>query len=139
MFINIILFLHGWNVFLILAMGLISAIWGFVLFFMKVQAIPRSWRTALIVTAVLALLQGVFGVILLLAGNRPSSPSDSLYYLHYVYGAIVALSVPVAITYATSGKNVRRDILIFSLAALIVFAAGFRGWMTGPPTWPWIP
>jgi len=138
MFVNIFLFLHSWNIFLILAAGLISGIWGFVLFFRKEKVIPRSWRIALIVTAILALLQGVFGVILLLAGLKPEG-GDSLYYLHFVYGAIVALAIPVAVTYATGGKNVRRDILIFSLAAIILFAAGFRAWMTGPVSWPWIP
>jgi heme A synthase len=139
MFVNIILFLHGWNIFLILAAGLVSGIWGFVLYFRKAQAIPPSWRSALIVTVILALLQGVFGIIMLLAGLKPGNPSDSLYYLHYVYGAIVALAIPVAVTYATGGKNIRRDILIFSIAAIIIFAAGFRAWMTGPTSWPWIP
>ncbi|HVB60593.1 MAG: hypothetical protein WCD86_12935 [Ktedonobacteraceae bacterium] len=138
MFVNITLFLHGWNIFLILAAGLITGIWGFVLFFRKAQEIPRSWRNALIVTSILALLQGVFGVILLLEGLKPEG-GDSLYYLHFVYGAIVALAIPVAVTYATGGKNVRRDILIFSIAAIILFAAGFRAWMTGPTAWPWIP
>jgi hypothetical protein len=31
---------------------------------------------------------------------------------------------------------VRRDVLVFSLAALVLFAAGFRAWMTGPVHWP---
>ncbi len=137
---NIIVFLHGWNMLLVLAAGLITGIWGLILYFRKkTDRIQPSWRIALIVTAILGLLQGVFGVIMLLGGLRPGSPSDSLYYLHYVYGGIVALVIPVAITYATGGKNIRRDVLIYSLAALILFAAGFRAWMTGPPFWPWVP
>jgi hypothetical protein len=44
----------------------------------------------------------------------------------------VALSIPVAITYTTSGKHIRRDVLILSLAALILVAAGVRALMTGP-------
>jgi hypothetical protein len=40
--------------------------------------------------------------------------------------------MPIAITYATSGKNPRRDVLIFSIAALILVAAAIRALMTGP-------
>ena len=55
-----------------------------------------------------------------------------MYYLHYIYGAIVVLAIPVAVTYATGGKNLRRDVLIFSIAALILVAAAVRALMTGP-------
>lgn len=133
---NFIAQLHYFNLFLILAASLVAGIWGLVLFFMKrTTTIYRPWRILLIFTAVVALLQGVFGIVLVLLGQRPGTGTD-LYYLHYVYGGIVALAIPVALTYATSGKNVRRDVLIFSLAALVLFAAGFRAWMTGPVHWP---
>lgn len=137
--LDVVLQLHGWNLFLVLASSLITGIWGLVRFFTKKTELGRPWRNALIITTILALLQGVFGVALVLLGQRPGPASDSLYYLHYVYGGIVALSIPVAVTYATGGKKPRRDILIFSLAALILFAAGFRAWMTGPMSWPWLP
>ena len=133
---NFIAQLHYFNLFLILAASLVAGIWGLVLFFMKkTTTIYRPWRILLIFTAIVALLQGVFGILLVLLGLRPGTGTD-LYYLHYVYGGIVALAIPVALTYATSGKNVRRDVLIFSIAALILFAAGFRAWMTGPIHWP---
>jgi hypothetical protein len=35
-------------------------------------------------------------------------------------------------TYTTGGKNLRRDLLILSIAALVLAAAGVRAWMTGP-------
>ena len=128
--------LHYFNLFLVLAASLVAGIWGLVLFFMKkTTTIYRPWRILLIFTAIDALLQGVFGILLVLLGQRPGTGTD-LYYLHYVYGGIVALAIPVALTYATSGKNVRRDVLIFSIAALVLFAAGFRAWMTGPVHWP---
>ncbi len=133
--LDVIIELHYLNLFLILALGLITGIWGLVLYFMKKTTINRPWRIALIITAADGLLQGIFGVTLLLLGQRPGTGTD-LYYLHYVYGGIVALVIPVALTYATGGKKPRRDILIFSIAALILFAAGFRAWMTGPVHWP---
>ena len=133
--LDVIIELHYLNLFLILALGLITGIWGLVLYFMKKTTINRPWRIALIITAADGLLQGIFGVTLLLLGQRPGTGTD-LYYLHYVYGGIVALAIPVALTYATGGKKPRRDILVFSIAALILFAAGFRAWMTGPVHWP---
>ncbi len=133
--LDVIIELHYLNLFLILALGLITGIWGLVLYFMKKTTINRPWRIALIITAADGLLQGILGVTLLLLGQRPGTGTD-LYYLHYVYGGIVALVIPVALTYATGGKKPRRDILIFSIAALILFAAGFRAWMTGPVHWP---
>jgi len=133
--LDVIIELHYLNLFLILALGLITGIWGLVLYFMKKTTINGPWRIALIITAADGVLQGIFGVTLLLLGQRPGTGTD-LYYLHYVYGGIVALVIPVALTYATGGKKPRRDILIFSIAALILFAAGFRAWMTGPVHWP---
>ena len=128
--------LHYFNLFLVLAASLVAGIWGLILFFMKrTRTIYRPWRITLIVTAILALLQGLLGVTLVLLGQKPGT-GTGLYYLHYVYGGIVALAIPVALTYATSGKNPRRDVLIFSIAALVLFAAGFRAWMTGPLQWP---
>ena len=133
--LDVIIELHYLNLFLILALGLITGIWGLVLYFMKKTTINRPWRIALIITAADGLLQGIFGVTLLLLGQRPGTGTD-LYYLHYVYGGIVALVIPVALTYATGGKKPRRDVLIYSIAALILFAAAFRAWMTGPVHWP---
>ena len=135
---NVIVGLHFFNLYLILLSGLVAGVWGLILFFTK-RPMNRPWRISLIVAGAAGLLQGILGVILVVLGQKPDG-GTSLYYLHYVYGAIVALALPVAITYATNGKNPRRDILIFSLAALVLFAAGFRGWMTGPGFWPsWLP
>ncbi len=121
--------IHFYNIFLILASGTISGIWGLVLFFMK-KTINRPWRISLIVTAIVGALQALLGIILVLLGQRPGT-GTGLYYLHYVYGGIVALVIPIAITYATGGKNQRRDLLVFSIAALILVAAAIRALTTG--------
>jgi heme A synthase len=122
--------LHSYNVYLVLAASLITGIWGLILYFRKVT-MNKPWRIALVVTSILAALQAVFGILMVINGLKPGT-GTGLYYLHYVYGAIVALGVPVATTYATNGEHPRRDILIFSIAALIIFAAGVRAFMTGP-------
>ena len=151
---DIIANIHFLNALLVLVLGTITWVWGFIVYFFvlkkpaattaasegseqavqavtQVPAAYKAWRIALIVTAIDALLQALLGITLLLLGQRPGT-GTGLYYLHYVYGAIVALAIPVAVTYATSGKHVRRDLLIFSIAALILVAAGVRGLMTGP-------
>ncbi|HZU67780.1 MAG TPA: hypothetical protein VFA09_10935 [Ktedonobacteraceae bacterium] len=129
--VDIIANLHFLNMVLVLATGAISAIWGFILFFLK-KAMNRPWRIMLIITGIDTAIQALLGITLVLLGQRPGAPGDSLYYLHYVYGAIVALAIPIAVTYATGGKNQRRDVLIFSIAALILVAAAIRALMTGP-------
>jgi len=128
--VDVISNLHFFNVVLVLASGAITGIWGLILFFMK-KPINRPWRISLTATAVIAALQAVFGITLVLLGQKPGT-GTGLYYLHYVYGAIVVLAIPIAITYATGGKNQRRDLLIFSIAALILVAAAIRALMTGP-------
>ncbi|HXR64405.1 MAG TPA: hypothetical protein VN729_00665 [Ktedonobacteraceae bacterium] len=146
----VVLNLHLYNMILVLATSTITGIWGLILYFRwpkkktggeakEIAATPEKvadqpketlnqpWKIALIVTAIDGLLQGLLGVILVLLGQKPGG--GSLYYLHYVYGAIVLLAIPVAYTYAS--KDMRRTVLILSLAALIIAAAGARAMMTG--------
>ncbi len=127
---DILITLHSYNVYLVIVAALITAVWGLILYFRK-KTMPQVWRTALIVTGILALLQGLLGVSMVALGLHPGT-GKGLYYLHYVYGGIVALGLPVALTYATGGKNLRRDMLIFSIALLVMVAAGVRAWITGP-------
>ena len=123
--------LHFYNMILVLATGTIAGIWGLILFFQK-KPMNRPWRISLIITVIVGALQALLGISLVLLGDRPGT-GTGLYYLHYVYGAIVVLAIPVALTYATSGKNPRRDVLIYSIAALIIVAAGLRALTTGFP------
>jgi heme A synthase len=129
---NFVSTLHFINMILVLASGTVTGVWGLILFFMKKQTIIRPWRISLIVTAIVGLLQALLGITLVLMGQRPGPAGDSLYYLHYVYGGIVALAIPVAVTYATGGKHPRRDLLIYSIVSLVLVAAAVRALMTGP-------
>lgn len=120
--------LHLVNMVLVLISSLVAGIWGLILYFRKkTETITRPWKISLIAAAVIGLLQALLGIVLVLLGTRP--PGGSLYYLHYVYGAIVALAIPVAYTYI--GKDVRRAILVLSCAAIILALAAARGAMTG--------
>jgi heme A synthase len=126
--LSFVLNLHFLNMILVLAISTITGVWGLILYFQKKEVINRPWKIALIATAVDGLIQGLLGIILLLLGQKAGT-GTGLYYLHYVYGAIVALGIPVAYTYAS--KNIRVTILIFSLVALAIAAAGVRAMMTG--------
>jgi hypothetical protein len=128
--VDFIASVHYFNVILVLTAAVVTGVWGLILYFMK-RSVMRAWNIALVVTAILGAIQGVLGLTLVALGQKPGTGQD-LYYLHYVYGGIVALAIPIALTYTTSGKNPRRDMLIFSIAALILAAAGVRAWVTGP-------
>lgn len=127
---DFVLLLHSYNVYLVLVAAAVTGVWGLFLYFRKME-VQKAWRILLIVTAALSGIQALLGITLVTLGLKPGTGTD-LYYLHYVYGAIVALGIPVAVTYATGGQKPRRDMLIFSIAALVLLAAGVRAFMTGP-------
>jgi uncharacterized membrane protein HdeD (DUF308 family) len=89
-------------------------------------AISPLFRSAVRVTGYLALLQAILGGVLFLMGGRPTDQ------LHYVYGLVVLLAVPVASVYATGKReHARRDLIILLIGALVVAAAAVRAFMTG--------
>jgi len=121
---------HYYNFFLIFTASVVAGIWGLILYFRKLVA-NRPWYISLFVTAILGGIQGLLGVSLVLLGQKPGG-GQGLYWLHYVYGGIVVFALPVALTYTTNGKNRRLDILIYSIAVLVLAAASVRGFVTGP-------
>lgn len=108
---------------LIWLFGGLATIWGIVLLIRK-RGIDRIMRILLGVTAGLGVIEAVLGGLLYASGARPADP------LHYVYGLIVLAAVPVAFTY-TDNKSARRDMIVFTLAAVVVVAAAVRAFMTG--------
>jgi hypothetical protein len=83
------------------------------------------FRTLLKVTAGIGSLQALWGILLFLFGARPGDN------LHFVYGGIVLLAIPVAYVYSDQ-QQVRRDVIIMSVAALAIVGAAIRALMTGP-------
>ena len=151
--VQFIVTIHRYNFFTIFAACLIAGIWGLILFFRK-SPMNKPWRISLIVVAALGAFQGLLGLTMLLGFGLKAGGGNGLYYLHYVYGAIVALGLPIALTYTSNGKEEqnaatdktekpeiatssgikgeRLNILIFSIAALIIAAAAVRAFVTGP-------
>lgn len=86
--------------------------------------LQNTFRTLLKVTAGIGLLQAFWGMLLFLFGARPADQ------LHFVYGGIVLLAIPVAYVYSDQ-KDVRRDIIIMTIAAVAIIGAAVRAVMTG--------
>jgi heme A synthase len=136
--LEFILTLHKYNVYLVIAAATIAGILGMILYFTK-KPVIQPWRIMLIVTLVLGLLQAAFGLTMVALGTRPAGGGGP-YYLHYVYGAIVALGIPLVwLSFATNGKDKRKDLLFYSIAMLIMAAAAIRAWMTGPESFHLLP
>jgi len=127
---NVLISLHYYNVVLILLTTLVSGIWGLVLYFRKRDMI-RPWRIMLIATLADGLLQGLIGVTMVLMNLKPGGGVGN-YYLHYVYGGIVALGIPIVwVSFTANEKNQRRAVLFYSIATIFMAAAAVRAYMTG--------
>src|SRR5262249_33430358 len=116
----------------------ISGILGMILYFTK-KPVIQPWRIILVITLVLGLLQAAFGLTMVALGARPGGGGGP-YYLHYVYGAIVALGIPLVwLSFTSNGKDKRKDILFYSSAMLIMAAAAVRAGMTGGVSFQLLP
>jgi hypothetical protein len=138
--LNFILSLHTIMVPLILAVAGLALISGIALVIMtrgagaglpeqpqgsdSVSVLRRIFRLLLQVTAGLGVLQAIFGGLLFLQGKHPAEG------LHFVYGLIVLGAIPVAYVYSDQ-KQVRRHIVIMSIAVLAVVGAAIRALATG--------
>ena len=135
--LTVILSLHAFMFWVVLALGAVTLIAGVALFVMtrRVQGataaplggfagILRIFRPLLWATAIAGLLQDALGGILFVQGHYPGEG------LHYVYGLIVLAAIPVAYVYSDQ-KQVRRDIIIMTIAAAAVVGAAIRAFATG--------
>ncbi len=118
--------LHFFMVPLIWIAGGLATIWGIILLVRK-RGIDRIMRVLLSITAGLGVVQAAVGGILYFFGGV--RPFDQL---HYVYGLLVLAAIPIAYTYADN-KSARRDMIVFTIAAVVVIAAAVRAFMTGCP------
>jgi hypothetical protein len=138
--VQTLLSLHFIMVPLILAAGALTLIAGITLLVLRrglsdedmpqTGAAPlftRIFRVLMWVTAGLGAIQAIFGGLIYLNNGRPGDP------LHYVYGGIVLLAIPVAYAYSDQ-KRVRRDLIIMVIAILAVIGAAVRALMTGSPS-----
>lgn len=103
--------------------ALIVTVWG-ALLFLRGSGPTGSYLGALVIMEAVALFQGLVGLIVLATGHRPDSG------LHYLYGVAIALTLPVAYSYARLGDD-RRASGIYALAGLLLVALAIRASTTG--------
>jgi hypothetical protein len=133
--VDFLLSLHNLNAWLVEIVGGLTLIVGIVWLVLyrgkaveasdPVDQVRRIFRYGLIATFALGALQAVLGGLVFLLGGRAGN------VLHYVYGLLVLALIPVIWVYSDQNR-VRRDIIIMSIAVLLVVAAGVRALMTGP-------
>lgn len=101
---------------------LIVAGWGLTTWLRK-QPASGGYRSTLVMTELLFILQAVVGVGLYLGGPRPRDT------LHLLYGVLLIITLPIAASY-TSGQKKRQEALVFGIAGLFMTGLAIRAWMT---------
>jgi hypothetical protein len=107
----------------VLIYSVILAAWGLFLWLRGSNPSP-AYLGALVIAEGIFIVQGVAGLIVLGTGHRPHDG------LHYLYGAVLVLTLPGAYFFGDNAKE-RRDSLIFGLAGLFLIGIAIRGITTG--------
>lgn len=118
---DIILSLHGRIAFAIVLYLSVVGLWGIVLGIRDLAPTP-SFIGSLVIAEISAIVQGIFGLVLLLS-RAPSQP------LHILYGFALAVAIPLA---ATLVRKRERRTASFTFGLVALFAAGLaiRGMTT---------
>jgi len=98
-------------------------IWSVALYLRKLAS-SGSYRATLVLTEGLFIVQGLIGIAMFFAGASPHDP------LHWLYGPLLVIVLPLAASYL-SGRDSRREALVYGLAALFMFGLAIRAYMTG--------
>jgi heme A synthase len=98
-------------------------VWGLVTYFRK-QPSSGSFRATLVLTEALFIVQGVVGVLMFANGRRPHDN------LHWLYGVLLVIVLPIAMSYV-SGRDPRREPLVYGIAALFMAGLTIRAFGTG--------
>ncbi|MDQ6712891.1 MAG: hypothetical protein M3Z28_06830 [Candidatus Dormibacteraeota bacterium] len=106
-----------------LLITLFISLWSGLMLLRK-QTPSGSFRATLVLTEGLFIVQGLVGIAMYFGGARPRDP------LHWLYGPLLVIVLPIAASYL-SGRESRREPLVYGLAALFMFGLGIRAYMTG--------
>ncbi len=112
-------FLHGRLATAMVLFAALAGVYGLVEYFRKQSVSPNYWGI-IVVGNLLAVGQGILGVILALGGGQPARG-----IIHILYGVVALSWIPiinVVGSFANKDKNARRETLIVALVSL--FEAG---------------
>jgi heme A synthase len=97
-------------------------IWGLFLAVRK-SGLSSAYRGALVIGVVLAIVQGLIGIVLFASGGRPKDD------LHYLYGLSLVVVFPLVQQYIS--KRNWSQVLVYGIAALFAMGLGIRAITTG--------
>ncbi|KAA3644575.1 MAG: hypothetical protein DWQ07_14240 [Chloroflexi bacterium] len=100
------------------------SLWGFWRFFRR-QGVDSAYWGTLVIAELLILAQIALGIYMWTLGLRPARPT-----IHILYGVVLAMMIPGAYVY-TSGRDARRDILVYGTATIIAVGLITRSAFTG--------
>ena len=100
---------------------LICGVWGVLAHFRRLPADGRYYST-LVLAELLIVAQALLGLVLLLSGRMPRDP------MHFLYGALAALILPVVYGYAT--RRGWSAPLVCGIATLFIFGLAIRAFTT---------
>ncbi len=109
--------IHLWLGMLVIGINLAAGVWGLFVWRQRLPA-NRSYAQVLAASQTVIIGQAVLGLLLLSQNLRAAEQ------LHYVYGLLPAAMVIFA--YSARRDNHLRNILIFSIAALLAAALATR-------------
>ena len=98
-------------------------VWGLFAYFRKLPS-SGSFRATLVLTEALFIVQGLVGVLMFANGRRPHDN------LHWLYGVLLVIVLPLAMTYV-SGRDPRREPLVYGIAGLFMAGLSIRALTTG--------
>jgi heme A synthase len=105
-----------------LLLSVVIGAWGLYMFFRHMTPTP-SYRSTLVLTEVLFVVQGILGAALFLSGRRPHDT------LHWLYGILLVIVLPIATTY-TSSREDRRQSLVYGIAGVFMVGLTIRAFTT---------
>ena len=112
--------IHLWLGILVISINLIAAVWGF-LVWRQWLPVNKVYAQILAASQTVIVGQAIIGLLLLSQNLRVAQQ------LHYVYGLLPAALVIFA--YSARGRDPRRNILIFSIAALLAAGLSARAFL----------
>jgi hypothetical protein len=105
---------------------IIMAIWGLWRFF-RGQGLSGGYFGAVIIAEILLAIQGIIGMALWF-GLGDYQPG----YVHWIYGIVLVLGAPIVYVY-TKGRQERPEMLLYSVAYVIMIALVLRAIVTAVP------
>ncbi len=101
----------------------IVGFWGIISYFRKTE-VTGSYRGTLVIGELMLILQGVFGITLVISGYRPAQP------LHFLYGGLSVFILPLLMNYVRVRPK-HQGPLIYGIGAIFIAGLAIRAMMTG--------